>query len=158
MQSYDTSRVKLEQLIASIRAWTGFVADVARVEISEEGTGYRIALQPRAAGACPLEFVLDGHEPKCDLMLGGTMYKNVPLPSLDVVLPLLEAVVDGRVVTQRTLSAATGLLKGVSTSIRLADGRVIEPKQPSVTAGNLGDDAGLESREVHYLPYRRPGR
>lgn len=155
MQSEDTYRLKLQQLIASIKAWTGFVADVARVAVVEEASACRVTMQPKAIGACPIEIVLNSHEQKCDLRIAGETYPNCELPSLDLVLPLIEAVAEGRVMTRRTSSAATGLVLSVVTVIRLADGRMIEPVRAEATGNGIGAGA-VESREIHYLPYRRP--
>ena len=48
MISDDTYRAKLQQTIAAIKAWTGFVADVARVEEGELPGAWRLALTPRS--------------------------------------------------------------------------------------------------------------
>lgn len=152
--SDDTHRLKLQLLIASLRAWKGFVADVARVEVSEEGASWRVALQPKSANACPLEIVLDGSSTRCDLRVGGETYEDWPLPSLDIVLPLIEAVSEGRVVTRRTSSAATGLPLSVTTLIRLADGRVLETSLDK-DAEPASLNGSIENRDTHYVPYRR---
>ena len=153
MLSNDTYRLKLQQTTASIRAWSGFVADVARVEVAEEANSWRLALTPFAAGACPIELVLDGSSPNCDLRIGRETYEDWPMPSLDDVLPLVEAVCDGRVVTRQVSSAATGLPLTVSTRIKLANGRTfVLPEGADSAFGN----SGVESRDTHYLPYRKP--
>ena len=72
---------------------------------------------------------------------------------LDVVLPLVEAVTEGRVVTRRLSSAATGLPLAISTLIRLADGSVIV--QPPSSDHAIADDGAIECN-THYLPYRKP--
>lgn len=156
MPADDTHRLKLQQVIASLTAWTGFVADVAKVEMSEVGQAWRLALQPRAAHACPVEIVLDGSSSRCDLRIASETYEDWPLPALDIVLPLVEAVVDGRVVTRHTSSAVTGLPLGVSTLINLADGRLIEIS-PDKPAGREQSAEAAEIRDIHYLPFRRVG-
>lgn len=156
MASDDIHRLKLQQLVASIRAWTGFVADVARVEVSEEGSAWRVALQPIAATACPIELVLDAGNSRCDLKIADEIYEDWPLPSLDVVLPLIQAVAEGRVVTRRTSSAATGLALSVSTLIKLANGEVLKPCHGFAPAD--GESSGaIEARDTHYVPYRKAG-
>lgn len=152
----DTHSLKLQQLIASLRAWTGFVADVARVEVSEVGAAWRVSLKPMAASACPLEILLDSGKVRCDLKVADETYHDWPLPSLDIVLPLIEAVTEGRVVTRHTTSAATGLSLSVATLIKLADGRVLETSLASDAAGEVAAGS-IERRDTHYLPYRRPG-
>ena len=148
----DPYKTKLERTIASVKAWTGFVADVARIEAAEVGDGWRLSLQPHSSRACPVEIVLR-RDQTCDLAIGGETYRNWPLPSLDVVLPLMEAVSEGRVVTRHTVSATTGLLREVSTIVRLADGTVIEQRRDGAAGMPLGS---VEGRDTHYLPYRRP--
>jgi hypothetical protein len=155
MQSLDTYRLKLQEVVASIKAWSGFVADVARVETHDEGDGWRLALQPLAPGACPIEMVIDGRELKCDLKIGGETYEDVDLPSLDMVLPLVKAVADGRVVTRLMRSSMTGLAIGGDTLIRLADGTGIVLPPPSQN-GSAPADGAVETRNLHFLPYRKP--
>ena len=152
MQPLDSYRLQLSQLVASIKAWSGFVADVAKVEMQEIGEGWRLAMLPTAPGACPLEVVLDGREPKCDLKVGREIYEDWPLPSLDIVLPLVEAVAEGRIVTRQMVSAATGLPLAVSTQIALANGTRIE--LPSGRP-DISGPASL-ARSIHYVPYRKP--
>lgn len=152
MQSQDTYRLQLQQLAASIKAWSGFVADVARVEVEGDGAAWRFAMSPKAPGACPVEIVLNGSQLKCDLRVAGETVEDVTLPSLEIVLPLMQAVAEGRVHTRRIASAATGLPLGVSTHIRLPDGQTFEP--PSADCATL--HGGIESRDTHYLPYRKP--
>lgn len=154
MPADDTYRLKLQQVIASLKAWTGFVADVAKVEVSEVGEAWRIALQPKAAHACAMEMVLDGASPRCDLRIASETYEDWPLPSLDIVLPLIEAVAEGKVVTRRTASATTGMPLGVTTLIRLADGRLLESSHEGSADRELSADT-IQIRDTHYLPYRR---
>ncbi len=154
MQSKDTYRLELQQLTASLRAWSGFVADVARVETEEADSSWRIALTPTAPGACPIEIVIDAAQPNCDLRVGGETIENWRLPSLDVVLPMVKAVTEGRVFTRRVSSAATALPLGVSTHIVLADGQsIVLPQMP---AEDPLAHRVAEARETHYLPYRKP--
>ena len=154
MQSLETYRLKLQQVVASIKAWSGFVADVARLETQGEGHGWRLAMQPLAPGACPVEMFLDGSELKCDLKVGSETYEDLSIPSLDLVLPLVQAVANGRVVTRLTRSAVTGLPIGADTLIRLADGSEIVLPGPAGAGGAA--DAAIETRNVHFLPYRKP--
>ena len=152
MHSPDTYRQHVQQLAASIKAWSGFVADVARVEVEEVGDGWRFAMTPVAPGACPVEIVLDGRALRCDLRVAGETVEDWQLPALDVVLPLMKAVADGSVITRIVSSAITGLPISTSTHVRLADGRkLVVPEMPDVPTERV------EAREMHYLPYRRPG-
>ena len=155
MLSDDTYRAKLDQTIASVRAWTGFVADVARVEIADQGQAWRIALLPRSVNTCPAELVLR-QDRKYDLAVGGQIYKDRTLPSLDFVLPLLEAVAEGRVVARTFSSAATGLVHGIGIVITLANGARFEEQQPLIDLPPALEPR-VEVSERHFLPYRRTG-
>lgn len=154
MQSLDTHRLELQHVVASVKAWTGFVADVARVETHDEGHGWRLAMQPVASGACPVEMLIDGSELKWDLKIGGETYEDLAMPSLDVVLPLVKAVADGRVVTRQIRSAVTGLPLGADTLIKLADGTEIV--LPQVAVDVVPAHSAVETRSLHFLPYRKP--
>ncbi len=152
----DTYRVQLQQTAASIQAWSGFVADVARVAVDETGDSCRVALTPFAAGTCPVEMIIDRSRPRCTIRIGGQLCESWLLPSLDLVLPLLEAVMEGRVVIQRLSSTATGLPVAINTVIRFKDGRVLTVPGPAWEAVPVAPDS-VVSRETHFLPYRKPG-
>jgi hypothetical protein len=153
MLSDDVFRSKLGQTAAALKAWTGFVADVARPEVDEAPGTFRLALTPATPEACPVDVELR-EERRYDLAVGEEVYEDLPLDSLDDVLPLLEAVTAGRVFTRRLLSPATGALLGIESHI-LAEGRppwIGRRLLDGVAAGDL-DDAIIEDR--HYVPYRR---
>ena len=108
---------------------------------------------PKWRAACPVEIVLRGDQ-KLDITIGPETYEDHPLASLDHIQPLLEAVVDGRVVTRTERSAATGVVRGVTTVVTFSDGRVVEMSR-SATAAATGPALEAETRDRHYLPYRR---
>jgi hypothetical protein len=153
MQSHDTYRLAFMQTTASLEAWSGFVADVARVEAGAAGNGWRLALTPMAAGACAFEIVLDGQGPVCDVRVGPHTVEDLALGSLDVVLPLVEAVVEGRVVLRRRYSALTGALLSSTTHVALANGTSIVLPREAARESSPGDN--VECRDTHYVPYRR---
>ena len=153
MLSDDAYRSKLQLTMASLQAWTGFVADVARVEATQDGTSCRLALTPHCAHACPVALVLRADQ-HYDITIAGETYANRPLASLDLFLPLIEAITEGSVVTRHVSSSVTGLARGVSTVVTLPDGRVFADGGLDPVAAP--DPAGqLETRDTHYLPYRR---
>jgi hypothetical protein len=163
MISDDTYRASLQQTIAAIKAWTGFVADVARVEEGEIPGAWRLALTPHSARACPIEIVLRSDQ-RCDLRIGGETYEDLALTSqdrstsLDMMLPLLEAVADGNVLTRYISSAGTGLLCSVASIVTFLDGRTIEHEHTPAHLNGAAVVGAIETRDVHYLPYRRPGK
>lgn len=162
MISDDTYRAKLQQTIAAIKAWTGFVADVARVEEGDIPGAWRLALTPRAGRACPIEILLRNDQ-KCDVRIGGETYEDLALTSqdrstsLDMMLPLLEAVVDGNVLTRHISSAGTGLLCSVVSIVTFQDGTKIEHAHTQARLNGAAVPSAVEIRDIHYLPYRRPG-
>ncbi len=156
MRSEDTYRLKLRELSASIRAWSGFIADVARIEIAEDASPWRLRIDPRAPRACPIELLLDDRSPVCDVTLAGETYEGWHLPTLDVVLPLLIAVSEGRVVTRRISSSATGTGLGTATLVTLANGDRLELPGSNFPIANL-DAERVEQRDEHFVPYRKPG-
>ena len=143
----------LDQTIASLKAWTGFVADVARVEDDSDESAWRLSLTPQSPRACPIAIVLR-LDRSYDLRIAGETYEGRPIASLDLFLPLIDAIAEGRVLTRRVFSATTGLPHGVSTVVTLADGRVLEEKH-HCQPGFVKTDSATEIRDTHYLPYRR---
>lgn len=159
MLSDDVYRARRALTIAELSAWTGFVADVASVEYGSIDGAWRIAMTPRCSTACPVELLLRDDQ-KFDLRIGSETYEDRPIESLDAFLPLLQAIADGRVVTRRTLSALTGLLRETETFVYVAPsntfhGRLGSPDGRSLPPPLPGEANGLEIRELHYVPYRR---
>ena len=153
MLSDDTFHSALMQTMASLRAWSGFVADVADIEDAEIGDSWHFGLTPHMQGACPVDLVLRSDQ-RFDLSLDGEAYEDRPIDTLDLFPRLIEAVADGRVIRRYAVSRATGLLHATSTVVRLGDASLFEASRPSAGAPALADPP-LEWRNVHYLPYRR---
>ncbi len=153
MLSDDVFQAALMQTMASLRAWSGFVADVADIEDAEIGESWHFALTPHMPGACPVDLVIRSDQ-RFDLGLDGESYEDRPIEALDLFPRLIEAVADGRVIRRYAVSRATGLLQTVSTLVPLGDGNAFEADRPIAGAPALADPP-LEWRNVHYLPYRR---
>ena len=123
-------------------------ATVARGWIAE-GSGpdfWHIEVSPKHPGGCAFELLLrqDQHY---DLVLADQSYEYLPVASVALFLPLAEAIVEGRVVQRRWLSTQTGAMHAVESLVNLADGSLWrEGSQPA---------EGCESRDHHFLPYRR---
>jgi hypothetical protein len=153
MLSDDTFHSALMQTMASLRAWSGFVADVADIEDAEIGDSWHFGLTPHMPGACPVDLVLRSDQ-RFDLNLDGEAYEDRAIETFDLFPRLIEAVADGRVIRRYAVSRATGLLHAVSTLVPLGDGAAFEAGRPIAGAPALTDPP-LEWRNVHYLPYRR---
>ncbi len=156
MPSEDSHRVNLQLTAASIKAWSGFVADVARLEIVEATDHCRVTMVPVVSGGCPVDLVIDGSALRCTGRIGAHDLPGWELPSLDLVLPLLKAVAEGHVVTRHTVSCATGLPLEIGTLVRLEDGSTLTIQGTRSTTPSRPMDAPMESRETHFLPYRKP--
>jgi hypothetical protein len=149
----DAFHARLAQTMASLRAWSGFVADVAVIENAEIGDAWHFGLAPHMPGACPVELVLR-HDQRYDLTIAGQSYEDREIASLDLFPRLIAAIAEGRVVRRHAVSRATGLVHLTSTIVRLADGSVFEAADPRPAAPALSDPQ-LEWRDLHFLPYRR---
>jgi hypothetical protein len=153
MLSDDTFHARLLATMASLRAWSGFVADVAAIEDAEIGDAWHFGLTPHMPGACPVDLVLR-RDQRFDLTVAGQSYEDREVASLELFPPLMAAIADGRVVRRRAVSRATGLVHHTSTIVRLPDGSVFEAGYPS-PGGPVLADPTLEWRDLHFLPYRR---
>ena len=153
MLSDDAFHAKLMLTMASLRAWSGFVADVAVIEDGEIGESWHFGLVPHMPSACPVELVLR-HDQRYDLTVAGESYEDRPIASLDLFPRLIEAIADGRVVRRYAVSRTTGLLHATSTVVRLRDGVVFEDGHPCLDVPALPAPP-LEWRDLHFLPYRR---
>jgi len=149
----DTFEVKLTETMAAVRAWSGFVADVAEVEDTEIGDAWHFGLVPHMAGACPVEVVVRRGDQRCDLTIAGETYEDVELGNLDLLPKLIAAVADGRVIRRHGVSRTTGLRHFTATIVHLPDGSVFEAAHASPGAPAV--EAEIEWRDLHFLPYRR---
>ncbi|HXF53331.1 MAG TPA: hypothetical protein VNK52_04330 [Hyphomicrobiaceae bacterium] len=149
----DTFEVKLAETMATVRAWSGFVADVADVEDAEIGDAWHFGLVPHMAGACPVEVVVRRSDQRCDFTIAGESYEDIAIADLDLLPKVLAAVADGRVIRRHGVSRATGLKRFTATIVRLPDGGVFEMAHPSPGAPAV--ESEIEWRDWHFLPYRR---
>lgn len=162
MLSDDVFRAKRNLTIAELGAWTGFVADVAHVEHGNIEGAWRICMTPRASSACPVELLIRDDQ-KFDIRIGREVYEDLPIITLDDFRPLLEAIVDGRVITRTTMSALTGAERDVETFVTTASGQIFHG-HASLANGSAAPPplpselTGVEVRDTHYVPYRRVGR
>lgn len=142
----DVYQQDFENIVAQMRYWAPSVADVAKVE-EEEGPGYRIFKFSSAyPGGCPFEFVIrqDQHY---DLRVAAQHYLDQPARNLMRFHSLSEAIVEGRVSQLYWHSIKTGVLRGIQTQVRLADGSIWREGMP--------EPEECESRTRTFLPYRR---
>ncbi len=152
----DLFRSRLQTTITALKYWAPSIADAARIEESETGNYWKIAVTPFLAKACPFELILhfDQHY---DVAVGEESYESLPIESFDIFLPFVEAIADGRVVQRVWVSHLTGLERSVETLVMLADGGIWREARGTTLGTGLPslDDDGTELREKRFLPYRR---
>jgi hypothetical protein len=147
-------RSRVEATVEALRYWVPTVADVARVGESEAPGYWRLTMDPEVEGACPLEMTLHENQ-HFDLVLGGELYEDRALASLELLHPLLQAVTEGRVVQRRWISCATGAERAVETIVTLADGSVWRDGRTNDAVAAAIPREATERHDHHFLPYRR---
>lgn len=152
MLATDAYLAKLEQTIASLKAWTGFIADVAAIETSEGASSWRLVIRPRAPQACPVELLVR-HDQLYDIAVAGEVYEDQPAEDLELFLPLLEGIAEGRVVTRTEQSRATGAVYAVETRIAAPPGRTWVRRRET-PAAKIADPELTICYDRHYTPYR----
>jgi hypothetical protein len=153
MLSPDTYRARFDATIASLRAWTGFIADVARIEVSENPASWRLMLVPHTPQACPVELILR-RDQLYDISISTETHEDLAIESMDAFLPLLEAVSDGRVLIRTRASQATGLVRAVETIVTQANGQLWQRVHLSL-AGQRHGIAETVAQDRHFAAYRR---
>jgi hypothetical protein len=155
MLSDDVFRSRLQATLADLAQWVRSIGDVADAKLVE-GPGFcRLTVAPTAAGACPFEMILRADQ-RLDISIGHETYEERAMPPLALLLPLAEAMAEGRVIERRWRSAATGALGAIETIVspRSGDGwRDHQRVMAEVLPNADGDDYVAEDR--HFVPYRR---
>lgn len=151
--SDDVALSRLQATIAALRYWVPSIKDAARVDESETDGCWRLSVRPLFREACP--FILQiSSSGRYSLTLDGVTFPERPVESLDVFLPLAEAITDGQVIRRRWFSPNTGVSYQVETIIKLPNGAAWNGVLRQ-SDGNGGDgDYGIR-QDRHYLPYRR---
>jgi hypothetical protein len=146
MPSDDTFAHGLHATIEGLRYWVPSIADLAHISQSETPDGWTLNVKPKVGGACPFELRLrrDG---AYDIALAGQAYPARAVESLTMFEPLINSIIDGRVVQRHWISSQTGAARAIETLITLPNGRVWRD-------GDIAP-AGCETRDRHFLPYRR---
>lgn len=153
MVAEDVYRSRLQVTIAALRSWVPKIADDARVEQTEGHDFWKLSVTPSVAGACPFELMLRADQ-NFDLLIAGEIFEDQPVSSLDLFLPLVDAIADGRVILRHRESLATGAPISLETRVTLADGRVWS-KLRTLPGGQLIRGGELAVRDRHFVPYRR---
>jgi hypothetical protein len=83
------------------------------------------------------------------------VYEGRTVTSLDFFLPLVEAIVAGRVIQRRWVSSFTGAVRAVETIIDLGDGKELRDGHGNEALATVGSLDSIERHDHHFLPYRR---
>lgn len=156
MLSDDVYRSKFDAALANIARAVEELADVADIDARRERSNFRLALQPRMRGACPLELLLRADQ-RYDLQVGSEFYEDCEVHAFEDFEALVRAVASGRVVTRHYFSAATGSLRSVETVVMFADGRDWR-KSHRIAGRDDGSNEGADGilvKDRTFLPYRR---
>jgi hypothetical protein len=153
MLADDIFRPKLQETITAVEEWAKRIGPYAQVERSADGTNWRIRLVPPVGNACPCELILRRNQ-RFDLAIGEENYQDLPIGSLAVFLPLLQAVVAGNVITRHWVSSTTGLEYNVETIINLPDGTSWRGERRNPSAPEPVE-LNVECNARHYVPYFR---
>ncbi len=150
MLSDDTYRSRLAVAIAELRYWVPSISDAAEIEETETSAFWRLAVTPKLPQACPFELILRADQLH-DILIAGESYENRPIGSLDIFLPLAQAITDGAVVQRRWFSSATGRPLSIETLVSLPGGATWrEGERPP-----REQELAVEFRDRHFLAYRR---
>ncbi len=150
MRPDDIFLARLQLTITTLRYWTPSIADAASVEESESASFWRLHVTPRLPEACPFELILRADR-FYDIAVAGEEYGARPIDSLDLFVPLVEAIATGSVFQRRWTSAATGAPRAIETIVLLGGGREwrgAEPPPPEILDG-------AEYADHYFLPYTR---
>jgi len=154
MLSDDIYRSRMQATVASLRYWAPSIKDVAVVEDAESADYWRMTVSPIIANACPFELMLRADQ-RHDWMIAGEPYEDRDIVSLELFLPLVEAITEGRVVKREWTRRATGVVHTVETLIALPGGRIWQDRRDNGHAPPTSNDAEVLRTDRHFVPYRR---
>lgn len=147
----DTYRAEVERTVAAVEDWCRRIADAADCEIESAPTFWRLRARPKAPSACPFEVILH-RDQTWDLAIGPETYESVDELPLSRLLPMIEAIASGHVVTRTIRSPVTGRSLAIET--------IVAPGEPDTwQRTRVLDTAPAGTASVHqdrrYLPYRQ---
>lgn len=150
MQPQDQFERRYEAATIALVAWSETLKDVADVIVERAASYWRLRLDPKASGTCPVEVILHRSQ-VYDVMIGSESYESLPLDDPDRLQPMLAAIAAGHVVTRTRRSAMTNRLVEIATVIGSANNPLFERAR---TTGAMPAPSDLVA-ERHYVPYRR---
>lgn len=154
MLSDDVYRSKFNSTVESLRYWVPSISDAARIEEASSPDYWKLSITPRVEGACTFELLL-GMNQIYDVMIGGETYEDLPVDSLDLFVPLAEAISEGRVIQRRWVSLMTGQTREVETIVTLANGDIWRQGHRNAPVASAISPETSETVDKAFLPYRR---
>lgn len=151
MQSQDHFDRQFDDLVAAFEAWAERLRGVAEVSAERSSAFWRLRAEPHLQAACPVELIVHRNQ-TYDIMIGAEAYEGLTLESPDALLPLLDAVADGRACTTMRRSAATDTLLEIETILMPTSAPIWRRSRNILTYAG-GCEAVTTTR--HYPPYRR---
>lgn len=155
--SDDTFRARHRLTVDDLERWCFDLTLVAEIEREPTADYWRLAVQPAALNACPVEIIVHHRSQTLDLAIGSTLHPGLSGDLLEHLAPLCRAIEVGRVVTRRMTSTSTGR--------RLADESVVSLADGTIWRDSVGPDCQRLARELpedgivvttrHYTPWRR---
>jgi hypothetical protein len=152
MLSDDVYRSRLLATIESLRYFVPSVADVAQSEEQSDTSYWKLSLTPHTAGACPIELILHSSQ-RYDVMIAAEAYEDREIASLDMFVPLVEAITAGRIVERSWFQLTTGAKTARETLVSMGNGKVWQDGSGLGSVRGHEDTVRCEDR--HFLPYRR---
>ncbi len=153
MVAEDVYRSSLQATIATLRKWVPAIAASARIEQTEGHDVWKLSVAPTVPAACPFELMLRTDQ-KFDLSIAGEIFEDQPVSSLDLFLPLIDAIAAGRVIQRETVSTATAAPLSLETRVTLANGAVWS-KIRELPGGHAIHTGDTLVQDRHFIPYRR---
>jgi hypothetical protein len=151
----DTFRARVRSAAGQIRTTLARLANVARTDETETGGYWRIAAEPAAANACPFELIVHFDRQAFDIVIGPESYESCPAEDPALLPAMVEAIVNGDVITRRWRSANTGAPHSVDTIVPLPDGSDWERSRLEGTIARAIPRASRISEDHRYTPYAR---
>ncbi len=154
MLSDDVYRSQLTTAFAALKRLAGELSDAAQAETAETRDFVRLALLPKAAGACAVEIMLRADQ-LYDIAIGNEFYEDCKVERFDLFQPLVTAITRGDVIQRHHISAATGTERSIETIVTLPGGEIWRKGHVHGSVAPAIPDAATLLKDRTFLPYRR---
>ena len=153
MLSDDVYITKFRATVADLEAWLKSLSAVAAIETHRDEATWRASVVPNVIQACPFELMLRLDQ-RFDLTVGPETYEDQAIANMEMFMPLLAAVANGRLVTSTWSTADTGMIAAIETKIS-PEGGIAWSSRRTIRTANSTDHDALIQRDHHYIAYAR---